>query len=138
MCLFLRVQILQIHITYKSTWSKVNKLKIEKLTETGRMTKWGMKAVEIAMENGSWTLLDEVESLIIPEDLQQKLYNIFGSAEPFLLLSRTIKKELLMSLVLSRSEKTRSKRIDELIETVKKMLVRQIHQTCNNEIKNRK
>ena len=32
-----------------------------------------MKTIEIAKENGSWTILDEVEALVVPEDLTKQL-----------------------------------------------------------------
>ncbi|ACE06207.1 hypothetical protein Aasi_0836 [Candidatus Amoebophilus asiaticus 5a2] len=53
-----------------STWSKVNKEKVQKLIDGGTMTKAGLESIEIAKQNGSWTILDEVEALIIPNDLE--------------------------------------------------------------------
>src|SRR5690554_22856 len=55
----------------KSTWSKINKDKVAGLIEAGLMTQAGLDTVEIAQKNGSWTLLDEVEALMIPEDLER-------------------------------------------------------------------
>ena len=57
----------------KSIWSKINKEKIERLTKEGLMTKAGFEIIEIAKQNGSWTILDEAEALVIPEDLDQEL-----------------------------------------------------------------
>jgi uncharacterized protein YdeI (YjbR/CyaY-like superfamily) len=57
----------------RSAWSKVNKDKIKRLVEEGLMTKAGLESIEIAKQNGSWTILDEVEALIIPADLQEEL-----------------------------------------------------------------
>ena len=53
----------------KSNWSKVNKDKVNNLIDQGLMKEEGYKSVEIAKENGSWTILDEVEELIIPKDI---------------------------------------------------------------------
>lgn len=33
----------------------------------------GYKSIKIAKENGSWTILDAVESLLIPEDVKENL-----------------------------------------------------------------
>src|SRR5690606_6945779 len=55
----------------KSTWSKINKEKINRLITDGLMTDAGYKSIEIAKENGSWTILDEVEELIVPDDLEE-------------------------------------------------------------------
>ncbi|MBC7451582.1 MAG: hypothetical protein H7259_08860, partial [Cytophagales bacterium] len=49
-----------------STWSKVNKAKIIRLIESGLMTQAGLECIEKAKQNGSWTLLDDVEELTIP------------------------------------------------------------------------
>lgn len=34
------------------------------------MTEVGLRSIEKAKQNGSWTILDRVEELIIPEDLE--------------------------------------------------------------------
>lgn len=54
----------------KSNWSKINKDKVKALIEKGLMEEEGYKSIEIAKENGSWTVLDKVEALVIPEDLR--------------------------------------------------------------------
>jgi len=43
----------------KSTWSKVNKEKIPRLIEDGRMTQAGLESIAVAKQNGWWTILDE-------------------------------------------------------------------------------
>ena len=55
-----------------STWSKINKEKVSELIESGLMTDAGYKSIETAKQNGSWAILDEVEALIIPEDLESE------------------------------------------------------------------
>ena len=50
----------------KGTWSKVNRGKINQLISQGLMTNAGLKVIEKAKQNGSWTILDEVKDLIIP------------------------------------------------------------------------
>jgi uncharacterized protein YdeI (YjbR/CyaY-like superfamily) len=57
----------------KSNWSRVNKLKIEKLISEGLMADAGLKMVELAQQNGTWTALDDVENLVSPPDLQAAL-----------------------------------------------------------------
>ena len=39
----------------------INKQKIETLIETGQMTEAGLQCVDIAKQNGSWTILDAIE-----------------------------------------------------------------------------
>lgn len=100
----------------KSTWSKINKNKVAKLIEEGVMTAAGFTSIEIAKQNGSWTILDEVEELIIPQDLEREFTNKPNSKDFFLSLSKSIKKAILQWLVLAKTIETRQKRIAEIIE----------------------
>ena len=104
----------------KSTWSRVNKAKIEVLTEKKFMQKAGLESVEIAKKNNSWTILDEVEALIIPKDLELALLKITNGINHFLSLSKSVKKAMLHRLVFAKREETRLKRIEEIIEAVAK------------------
>lgn len=97
-----------------STWSKINKDKIQKLLDAGLMTAAGLASVETAKENGSWTILDEVEALIIPSDLIAAFDLHNGSKEYFLSLSRTVKKMILQWIVLAKRTETRQKYISEV------------------------
>ncbi len=98
----------------QSTWSKINKEKIRQLIENGLITQAGLDSIEVAKQNGSWTILDEVEELIIPNDLEKAFRKHNGSKDYFLSLSKTIRKMMLASLVLARRPETRQKRIDEI------------------------
>ncbi|MEG1229325.1 MAG: YdeI/OmpD-associated family protein, partial [Flavobacterium sp.] len=98
----------------KSTWSKINKEKIDKLIAEGLMTDAGYKSIEVAKENGSWTILDSVEELIIPADLEEAFNIHEGAKDYFLSLSKSSKKMLLHWVVLAKLPLTRQKRIDEI------------------------
>lgn len=98
----------------KSTWSKINKDKVARLLEQGLMAPAGLAAVETARQNGSWTVLDGVEALEVPEDLEAALRAKPGAADYFHGLSRSVRKAMLQWLVLSRRPETRQKRIDEI------------------------
>ena len=80
------------------------------------MTQAGLESIEIAKQNGSWTILDEVEELIIPSDLEKAFLNHKGLKDFFLSLSKSIRKMMLTSLVLAKRPETRQKRIDEITE----------------------
>ncbi|MEQ8471717.1 MAG: YdeI/OmpD-associated family protein [Marinoscillum sp.] len=101
------------------TWSRVNKEKVEQLIKKGLMSKAGLESIEIAKQNGSWTILDEVENLIVPEDLGLAFTNHPGSKDYFLGLSKSAKKILLSWIVLAKRAETRQKRIDEIAENAK-------------------
>jgi uncharacterized protein YdeI (YjbR/CyaY-like superfamily) len=98
------------------TWSKVNKEKIKQLIDQGLMTKAGFECIEKAKQNGSWTILDEVEELIIPKDLEAEFNKKMGSKEFFLGLSKSVRKSILQWIVLAKQPETRQKRISEIVE----------------------
>lgn len=104
----------------KSTWSKINKEKVDRLIDNGLMTQAGYKSIEIAKQNGSWTILDEVEDLIIPDDLDEAFKKHKDSKEYFLSLSKSIKKMMLYWIVSAKRPETRQKRIDEIVELARK------------------
>lgn len=99
-----------------STWSKVNKKKVEALIDAGLMTEAGLKSIEIAKQNGSWFILDSVENTEIPADLDTILKRNPEARAYFLGLSKSVKKAILQWLVLAKRPETRQKRIDEIAE----------------------
>ena len=105
-----------------STWSKINKIKVEKLLEQGLMADAGLACIEIAKQNGSWTILDEVEELIIPADLEAAFASRAKSKEFFLGLSKSVKKIILSWLVFAKTTETRQKRIAEIVESAEQNL----------------
>ena len=106
----------------KSNWSKINKDKVDYLTSENLMQEAGYKTIEIAKENGSWELLDEVEALLVPEDLKEEFKNHKGSMEYFDSLSKSAKKILLYWVISAKRKETRQKRILEIAENASKNL----------------
>lgn len=99
----------------RGTWSKINKEKIERLTEEGLMTKAGIEVIERAKQNGSWMILDEAEEMVIPQDLDKELKKHKEAEDFFMNLSRSVRKAMLQWLVLAKREETRQKRITEIV-----------------------
>lgn len=100
-----------------STWSKINKQKIEILAEKGLIAQAGLDVMEIAKQNGSWIILDEVEELIIPIELEKAFDNTENSRDYFLSLCKSKKKVLLQWIALAKTQTTRQKRILEIVES---------------------
>ena len=98
----------------KGTWSKINKDKVEKLMASGQMRQAGLDIIETAKANGSWTILDEVESMVVPNDLQEALKRNGNALNFFLGLSNSVRKNMLQWLVLAKRDETRVKRIEEI------------------------
>lgn len=106
----------------KSNWSKINKEKVQQLIDSKRMTKAGYQSIETAKQNGFWTILDEVEELIIPNDLETAFKEHEGSKDYFLSLSKSVKKMILAWVVLAKRQETRQKRIDEVVKSAEQNL----------------
>ena len=98
----------------KSMWSRVNKQKIELLVTQGLMTQAGLDCIEIAKKNGSWTILDDVEDLKIPEDFAAEL-TAQTVMDNFLSLGKSDKKMMLHRVTLAKRPETRQKYIAEAI-----------------------
>ena len=99
-----------------SVWSKINKAKIDRLTQEGLMTKVGFETIEAAKQNGTWTTLDEAEALIVPGDLEEELEKRPNAKKYYLGLSRSDKRNILQWLTLAKRPETRQKRIIEIVE----------------------
>ena len=99
-----------------STWSKINKAKVKRLIDEGLMTPAGLESIEVAKENGSWTLLDAVEELIIPPDLEAAFQKQPGSKAFFISQSKSTRKLILYWVVSAKRQPTRDKRIKEVAE----------------------
>lgn len=117
----------------QSTWSKINKEKVEQLIESGLMTQAGLDIIETAKQNGSWTILDDVEELKIPKDLEKALKKQTGSKKYFLSLSKTVRKMMLQWLVLAKRSETRQKRISEIVEYAAQKQIPKQFGRANNE-----
>ena len=64
-----------------SGWSRTNKERIERLDRAGLMTDAGRAVIAAAKADGSWTLLDDVEALVVPEDLAEALASRPGARD---------------------------------------------------------
>lgn len=57
----------------RSGWAASNKARVERLMAEGRMAPAGLRAVEQAKADGSWTVLDASEAMVEPPDLRAAL-----------------------------------------------------------------
>lgn len=100
----------------KSGWSKINKEKVEHLIADGLMTEAGFKSIEIAKQNGSWSLLDEVEELTVPQELANAFEANPGAETFFNSLSKSVKKMMLHWVVSAKRPETKINRANEIAE----------------------
>lgn len=76
----------------------------------------GLRAIEIAKENGSWTALDDVENGVVPRDLQ-KAFNANKKAfENFQNFTKGQRKSYLYWLNQAKRVETRNTRITAIID----------------------
>jgi uncharacterized protein YdeI (YjbR/CyaY-like superfamily) len=106
----------------KSNWSKVNKEKVTKLIEKGLMTPAGFESIEIAKQNGSWSVLDTVEELIIPHDLELLFDKNKMAFENWKKFPPSSKKVILGWILSAKRPETRQKRIAETVELAEKKI----------------
>jgi uncharacterized protein YdeI (YjbR/CyaY-like superfamily) len=99
-----------------SGWSRTNKVRIATLLKEGRMEPAGLAKIAAAKRDGSWTLLDSVEALEVPDDLRKAL-GPFGMRQ-FEALTPGRKKEHLRALVTAKRPETRAKRVALIVRTM--------------------
>ena len=99
-----------------SGWAATNKARIERLIRERRMHPAGLAAIERARENGSWTLLDDVERGVIPDDLAAALAAHPPAAENFDGFPKSAKRAMLEWTAQAKRPETRQKRVLQIAE----------------------
>lgn len=99
----------------QSGWSAINKAYVAELTEAGLMTEAGRAAVEVAKANGAWSLLDPIEALIVPDDMEAALHRSPAARAAYEALSNQAKRSILYSLYTAKRDDTRSKRLTKAL-----------------------
>lgn len=95
----------------RSLWPRINKGKAAHLTELGRMAPAGVPLVEAAQASGAWTIYDEIEDLVIPDDRSSALAHDDTARTFFENFPASSQKNILRWIKSARTAATRSKRI---------------------------
>jgi uncharacterized protein YdeI (YjbR/CyaY-like superfamily) len=98
-----------------SIWSKLNKSRVEKVIREGRMTAAGQQKIDAAKADGSWALLDQVESMEIPPDLADAFETTPTARATYDGYSNSLKKRVLYHLASAKRPATRQKRLAEIV-----------------------
>jgi uncharacterized protein YdeI (YjbR/CyaY-like superfamily) len=101
---------------------KINKARVEKLIAEGRMTPAGLAKVEAAKQDGTWSALDEVEELKVPDDLQGALDANPTAKQYFDAFPPSSKKNILWWIESAKRPETRAKRVEETVSMAEKNL----------------
>ncbi|AYA38476.1 hypothetical protein D3Y59_16315 [Hymenobacter oligotrophus] len=100
----------------RSVWSKINKQYIERLIADGLMHPAGLRAIEVAKQNGSWTAIDSAENLEVPTDLAEALAANQAARRNFDTFSPSNRKQLLQWLLSAKRPETRARRVAEAVQ----------------------
>ena len=96
-----------------SAWSRSNKERIARLEREGRLEAAGRRSVEAAKANGTWTLLDDVEDLVVPEDLAAALDALPGARGSWDAFLPSARRQSLYWIAEAKRPETRSRRVEE-------------------------
>jgi uncharacterized protein YdeI (YjbR/CyaY-like superfamily) len=94
-------------------WSRRNKERVQKLIASGEMADAGMAKIRAAKKDGSWTALDAVEALVIPQDLRAALASLPRASAHFEEFPPSAKRSILEWIRSAKKPETRLKRIEE-------------------------
>jgi uncharacterized protein YdeI (YjbR/CyaY-like superfamily) len=83
--------------------------------EKGLMTAAGLQKINAAKKDGSWDVIDVIETLTIPEDLQQELEKNIQAKKNFTSFPTSSKKMLLFWIISAKKPETRAKRIQQTV-----------------------
>jgi len=96
-----------------SGWARTNKARVERLIAAGLMLPAGLDAIDEAKRNGSWTRLDDVENLVVPDDLAAALAANPPARERWNAFSRSPRRAILDWISQAKRPETRARRIAE-------------------------
>ena len=99
-----------------SGWARTNKARVERLIAAGLMLPAGLDAIDEAKRNGSWTRLDDVENLVVPDDLAAALAANPPARERWDAFSRSPRRAILDWISQAKRPETRARRIAEAAE----------------------
>jgi uncharacterized protein YdeI (YjbR/CyaY-like superfamily) len=99
----------------KSTWSKINRQKVQALTEAGRMRPAGLAEVERAKADGRWdAAYDSPSTASVPDDLARALEDA-GLTEAFAGLNSQNRYAIVHRVQTATKPETRARRIAKYV-----------------------
>jgi uncharacterized protein YdeI (YjbR/CyaY-like superfamily) len=99
-----------------SMWTRINKGRVARLEAAGLLEPPGAAAVAVAKETGMWTLMDDVEDCVVPEDLAAAFDRHPGAREHWESWSASAQRLILSWIVLAKRPETRASRVEATAE----------------------
>jgi uncharacterized protein YdeI (YjbR/CyaY-like superfamily) len=94
-----------------SSWSLVNKQRVEKLAALGLIAPRGLALIEAAKANGAWDRLNDVDALIEPQDLTLALVETVYAAQNWRLMPASSRRGILEWIAAAKRPETRADRV---------------------------
>ena len=95
-------------------WAKTYKERANKLLNEGRMHNSGLASIKQSKSSGLWNFMDDVDSLVIPNDLKNELSKLNGATTFFNTINDSSKRFVLRWIKLAKTDKTRMSRIKKI------------------------
>ena len=106
----------------KSNWSKTNRERVERLEREGLIAPAGRAMIDLAKKTGTWDALADVESNIIPPDLQKLFDKNKAAYANFMAFPPSSQRMILAWILSAKRPETRQKRIEETVAMAEKNL----------------
>ena len=105
----------------KSIWSKINTEKAKRLIASGEMKPAGLKAIELAKQDGRWdAAYASQKNISIPEDFQAALDKNKKAKDFFATLKSAERYSFLFRIYNARKPETRAKKIQQFVELLER------------------
>jgi uncharacterized protein YdeI (YjbR/CyaY-like superfamily) len=99
-----------------SGWSPSNKERVERLVADGRMTDAGMRVIEAAKADGSWSMQDAAEALIEPPELAAALDANPAARRHWDAFPRSPRRALIWWVMSAKRPETRQRRVTTIVD----------------------
>jgi uncharacterized protein YdeI (YjbR/CyaY-like superfamily) len=99
----------------RSTWSKVNRERVERLARPGLIAPAGQELIDHAKHTGTWDLLADAQNLIVPADLAAALAANPQADEHFQAFPPSARRAILEWITLAKRTETRARRIQQTV-----------------------
>ena len=101
----------------RSTWSELNRKRVQKLIRQGRMTEAGLAKIREAKKNGTWAeMVTSKKTFELSPGIKKSLSANKKAWENFNKLSSSQKKQYIGWIMSAKKEETRERRLKEAIK----------------------
>jgi uncharacterized protein YdeI (YjbR/CyaY-like superfamily) len=99
----------------KSSWTRLNRERAADMERMGLMTDAGRRVIDIARDNGWWTIYDSVEDLIEPDELRDALDANEAARTNWDQFPPSARKQMLWWVISAAQDDTRARRTAEIV-----------------------